>query len=149
MTILEKFSRLLLEIKQIEREDSPAKTQGLSPTHIRILGFLHDDEEAGTTRKSAITALATAMGISSPSVSVAVSQLEEKQLIEKRKNTNGDSRIVLLITSNKGKKLYREILKFRENRAKEILKVLDENEQETLLKLLEKILTPMSDVKSD
>lgn len=139
MNNVERFSKLLFALKQMEKDDAPAKKFGLSPTHIRILEFLYENELAGSAENSTISRLAVYLELSAPSLSVAVTQLEQKAFVLRKKSVTADSRIVVLYLSHAGTKLYLDIDAYRRKKAEKTLSPLTLKEQEELISLLEKI----------
>lgn len=83
--------------------------------------------------------LAAALHVTPPTVSVAVRQLEEKGLIERRSDPE-DGRAVKLHLSRKGKSLHRRAESFRQSKARRLLAGLSPEDRRTLLDLLGRAL---------
>lgn len=140
MTTHERFARQLMALRQLGEGDSPARAQRLSPTQIRLLDLLAADLAAGSTAASTINQLARALALKAPTVSVAVAGLEKIGLVARAPDPADDARLAPRRLTDAGQDLQRRIDGFRQAKVARLLDKLTPREQETLTRLLERVL---------
>ncbi len=137
MTNEQRLIEILISLKQEGEETAPPNKLGITPSQVNII------DELAASGKLTVKDLSLKLGLTAPSISVGIKKLEKRELI-KRESDEKDGRVVLLTLSIKGKKLYSQIKRYRENRVKILLGRLDKKEQNTMLTLLEKSLKEKS-----
>ncbi len=125
--------RLLDRLRQLEMGENPLAEIGVSPPQLVLINQIACNPGAR------LKEVAEALRLTSPTVSVAVRQLEKKGLLERRSHPS-DHRAVQLFLSRKGKLLHRRIESFRCEKFSRLLKTLSPGERATLLDLLQRAL---------
>ena len=112
---------------------SRGSLQELSYSEIQTL------KAAAELGEGKINEIADRVGLARPSMTAVIDKMEEKGLLH-RKRSLEDRRAVHIILTEKGAKLNEEHLRIHHIMAEQILKTLEESEQEALIKGLEKII---------
>lgn len=113
-------------------KDVYAKEFGLSVNEWRTMANLHD------FRPLSAKEIVERSSIGKVDVSRAITSLQEKELLERHVDPTDRRRVLLCLTS-KGKKMMNDLLPLLRTREKEILSGLDDQEYDTLLKLMSKV----------
>ena len=92
----------------------------------------------GEGRQATITAIAQALDITLPTVTVAVKRLEKKGYVEKRKDER-DGRVTLVSLTRLGRKMDAAHRYFHENMVRSLTREMSEKEVETLVDVLSKL----------
>lgn len=131
MNNAERLIRIMQDVRGFEMPKGPLRDVELSYAQFAVL--------AGVAQKPGcnLTALAEQLGLSAPTVSVAIRKLEEGNWVV-RKGDEKDARITHLYLSPKAKRIMRDMYKQHKLSADRFLARLSEKEQEQLLSLLEK-----------
>ena len=103
--------------------------------------ILELDEEGNGIRQKEIAA---AVGIHAPALSEQIDRLEADRYLERRANPE-DKRSTLIVLTEKGKARANEVLDERRQAAEFFCAGLTEEEQDTLLQLLDKLLSSQND----
>lgn len=111
--------------------------QGFLPREVLLLTILEQDEEGKGIRQKEIAA---AVGIHAPALSEQIDRLEADRYLERRANPE-DKRSTLIVLTEKGKARANEVLDERRQSAEVFCAGLTEEEQDTLLQLLDKLLS--------
>ncbi len=114
---------------------------GLLPREVLLLTILELDEEGNGIRQKEIAA---AVGIHAPALSEQIDRLEADRYLERRANPE-DKRSTLIVLTEKGKARANEVLDERRQAAEFFCAGLTEEEQDTLLQLLDKLLSKQND----
>ncbi|MBQ9343571.1 MAG: MarR family transcriptional regulator [Clostridia bacterium] len=114
---------------------------GLLPREVLLLTILELDEEGNGIRQKEIAA---AVGIHAPALSEQIDRLEADRYLERRANPE-DKRSTLIVLTEKGKARANEVLDERRQAAEFFCAGLTEEEQDTLLQLLDKLLSRQND----
>ncbi len=144
MTYSERFIRLILAIKGMKDDDSPAIQNHLSATHINILDLLLSDSGRCTAENSTIGQLARILRLTAPTVSVAMAQLERMGFVGKRNELQDDYRKAPRILTANGKEMIMKIASYRNGKVDALLSVLSADEQKSVVELLEKVMSANS-----
>ena len=101
---------------------------------------LHGLEVVGRSPdgQASITSIAQTLGLTLPTVTVAIKRLEKKGYVEKHKDTH-DARVTLVTLTRQGRKMDAAHRYFHENMVRSITGEMSENEVETLVKVLGKL----------
>lgn len=110
---------------------------GPLPREVLLLTILEQDEEGKGIRQKEIAA---AVGIHAPALSEQIDRLEADRYLERRANPE-DKRSTLIVLTEKGKARANEVLDERRQAAEVFCAGLTEEEQDTLLRLLDKLLS--------
>lgn len=110
---------------------------GPLPREALLLTILEQDEEGNGIRQKEI---ADAVGIHAPALSEQIDRLEADRYLERRANPE-DKRSTLIVLTEKGKARANEVLDERRQAAEVFCAGLTEEEQDTLLQLLDKLLS--------
>lgn len=102
------------------REVSPP----VAPAHLRLLMIL-------STRSRTLTELANIIEVSAPTMSNTVSTLEERGWVQRTRSTK-DRRVVLIQTTNEGRRVLEDVYCQAENYLAELLESLNPADQEKL-----------------
>ena len=78
------------------------------------------------------------LSIAAPSLTPLVDELEKRELI-KRCSSENDRRAVLIMLTEKGESLWEKIMRIKTKKMNYIFSKLTKDEQETLIKILEKL----------
>jgi DNA-binding MarR family transcriptional regulator len=131
-------TRLLQLLDRLRRlglgmESHPFANAGIGPPQLMLINQIA--RNPGCRLKE----VAEALRLTSPTVSVAVRQLERKGLVERRPHPE-DHRAVQLFLSRKGKDLHRRIESFRREKIRRLFAGLSPEERSTLVELLQRAL---------
>lgn len=132
-TLIDRFQNFMLRFHQLGGEMPPLENYGITPAQVVYLDHLSRNP------MSRLGDLADALHYKPASVSAMVSALESKGLVSKDQGQD-DGRALSLSLTKKGHKVVTELSNSRNERLSEILENLDEDEKESLLRLLEKTL---------
>lgn len=91
-----------------------------------------------------IQELAEAMGLTAPTVSVAVRKLEESGWLRREADEN-DKRASCIFLTGRAEKIVRKIMKRRQEKMAKVFERFTDEEQEQLLHLLEKAITSLEE----
>ncbi len=101
----------------------------------RILMVLADAEDDGLRQKD----IAESLGINAPAITEQIDRLESEHYLERCANPN-DKRSTLVRLTEKGRARAYEVADERKERAAEYCAALSEEEKDTLIELLDKLL---------
>lgn len=135
LNLIEKVARLKLRFAPLGESD-------LSFSQIALMASLSKMPDCNAKQVAEI------MGLSAPTVSVALNRLEEGGWIS-RKPDPEDRRATRLQLTNKGSAILAKMRKHRNARVKEFLGGLDDGEQAQLFELLEKATSRIEQKQSD
>ncbi|WP_457631289.1 MarR family winged helix-turn-helix transcriptional regulator [Oceanithermus sp.] len=107
---------------------------GVSPAMMPIINHLAEDPGCS------VRDLARALGLTTPTVSVSLRRLERQGLVMRRPHPR-DNRAVRLFLTPAGEELHRRVREFRRQTAGRMLEGLKPQEQEELLRLLDKAIS--------
>jgi len=130
MTQGERLIKVLKDLREFGDPESPALAHGISVAQVKILDVLADSEP------TTINAIAQALGLTPPTVSVAVGKLERMDLVYQK--SSNDGRPNLRVISMGGKEIQQKIHEYRVAKIQSLLLPLTSDERESLLSLLEK-----------
>ncbi len=131
--ITDRFIALMIRLRQHMPEKAPPLAAGISPTQVAILAHVAESPGCG------VKEIARALGLSAPSISVSVRQLEAKELLSRQPHPR-DRRAVQLFLTPEGQALHEQTTAFQREFFARLLKGLDAQEQAQLVSLLEKAL---------
>ncbi len=124
---------MLDRLRRLETGKHPLRNAPLSPPLLSLLS------QVIRSRGAHPGEIAAVLGVTPPTVSVAVRRLEAYGFVERRPDPD-DRRAVKLLPTRKGQALHTHVQSFRRDKARRLLAGLTPQEQETLLSLLEKAL---------
>ena len=127
----ERLIRIMQDVRGLEMPKGPLRDVELSYAQFAVLAGVAQNPGCN------LTTLAEQLGLSAPTVSVAIRKLEEGNWVL-RKGDEKDARITHLYLSPKAKRIMRDMYKQHKLSADRFLARLNEKEQEQLLSLLEK-----------
>jgi len=125
------FLRLMDRVRQLGPQTSPPKGANISLSQFAIITYSDSNPGCG------IQAIASGLKLSKPTVSIAVSQLEDAGLLTRQPDPR-DGRAVQLFQTPKGQELFHRTNEFRCQKFKRLLSGLTSQERTTLLALLER-----------
>lgn len=128
--VTERLAEELLSLAGILR---PGRHADMTPQQYWLLRHLHHN---GPTSMSE---LATALGITAGSATVACQRLEKAAFVTRARHAD-DERVVLVALTEQGRALIEAWRKQRREALAQLLSVLDEGEQEELHSLIERLL---------
>jgi len=129
----EKFFDLMRRVRQLSMDSYPVDGSAVSPAQMALLDWV------ATSNGCGVQDIADGLKLTPPTVSVGVRRLEEAGLL-KRKPHRQDKRAVQFFLTAKGQALQRQSQNFRRQKFKLILSGLTQQEQDTMIGLLEKAL---------
>lgn len=129
----EKALRLFMRLRQLDFDHCPDVSGTISPAQMTLLDKITEDPGCG------VQDIADFLEISPPTVSVGVSKLEERGMVERKPNPN-DARSVKFYPTERGEALHDKFHKSRLRKFRRLMAGLDSQEQEVFLELLEKAL---------
>jgi len=132
-TLLQRFVELLEELRRLELARNPLRGIGISPPQFALLDRIA--RKPGAT----LGEIAAALGVTPPTISVALRRLEELKLVRKSRDPR-DRRNIRVYLTAKGEALHREAAEFKRLRAERLLSPLPPAERAELVRLLEKAL---------
>ncbi len=131
------ISETLLEaldgLRRLEAGRHPLRNVPLSPPLLALLAQIIRSPGAHCRE------IAAALGVTAPTVSVAVRRLEAAGFVERRPDPD-DRRVVRLFPTGKGRALHRQVQGFRRKKVNRLLAGLSPEERATLCALLQKAL---------
>ncbi len=127
------FLRLMDRLRQLGPQTAPPKGANISPSQLAAITYSASNPGCG------IQAIASALKLSKPTVSIGVSQLEDAGFLT-RETDPQDGRAVQLTLTPKGQELYERTNKFRCQKFERLLTGLAPQERTTLLALLERAI---------
>ncbi len=92
----------------------------LSNSQWALLGLIYDEQDSGIRH----SAVAEALGVEAPFITVIVDQLQKKNLLLKEEASGQDRRVKVLLISEKGIKTVEEVEPFLRKEMKKFLKNL-------------------------
>lgn len=128
--ILDRLIKMKKLIIKINRMLDP-EIENLNYTDIFVFMKIADKEGITMTKLSEIT------GFSSTLITFTVDELERHKLVERKKGK--DRRSIMVVLSEKGKIIKNEIKSITQEKFKNIMKNIDENDQLELIELLDRI----------
>ncbi len=132
-TAEDRFLRILTHLRGIAFGENPMQARRLSVSQVALLDWVAANPGAG------IGEIAAGLGLTAPTVSVAVSQLSRRGLLERVPDPD-DGRAVRVTLSPRGSQLQQQAREFRCRKVRRLLKALSPDEQETLFALLERAI---------
>jgi len=129
----EKALRLFMRLRHLDFDHCPDVTGAISPAQMTLLDKITQHPGCG------VQDIADHLDISPPTVSVGVSKLEERGMVERKPNPK-DGRSVQFFPTVKGESLHDKFQQSRLRKFRRLLAGLDSQEQEALLQILEKAL---------
>ncbi len=133
LTLNQRFQSLMLRFHQLGGELPALEKYGITPAQIVYLDYL------GKHPDCQLSDLAAALQYKPASVSTMVSALERKGLVSKNPEEE-DGRALALSLTPRGRAIVAEIERFRSRRVERLLEKLDQEEKESLMRLLEKTI---------
>lgn len=125
------FLRLMDRLRQLGPQTAPPKGANISPSQLATITYSASNPGCG------IQAIASALKLSKPTVSIGVSQLEDAGFLTRQTDPQ-DGRAVQLFLTPKGQELYKRTNEFRCQKFERLLTGLTPQERTTLLALLER-----------
>ncbi|NOX45152.1 MAG: MarR family transcriptional regulator [Caldiserica bacterium] len=131
--LVDQLVRLLEGLRGLGLEHNPLRDVGISPPQFALLDWVarHPGARLGE--------IAAGLGVTPPTVSVAVQRLEEAGLVIRRRDP-GDRRVVRLFPTPRGAALHRKAEGFKRLRAEKLLAALAPAERAELVRLLAKAI---------
>jgi DNA-binding MarR family transcriptional regulator len=127
----EQFLHLMDRLRQLGPQTAPPKGANISPSQLATITYSASNPGCG------IQAIASALKLSKPTVSIGVSHLEDAGLLTRQTDPQ-DGRAVQLYLTPKGQELYKRTNEFRCQKFERLLTGLAPQERTTLLALLER-----------
>jgi len=124
---------LFTRLRQLNFDHCPDLSGIISPSQMTLLDKISEHPGCG------VQDIADHLDVSSPTVSVGVSKLEESGLVEREPNPK-DARAVQFFLTAHGKNLHNRFQKSRLQKLRRLFAGLNSQEQEALLKLLDRAL---------
>jgi len=132
-SVADRLVELLARLRRLGLVSLPPTVAGVSPSLAPLLEYLAEHPNCG------VKEVANGLGLSPPTVSVALRRLEEMGLSSRRPHPR-DGRAVQLYLTPAGKDTYRKMVSLRRGIATKLLAGLEPEDQEELLRLLSKAL---------
>lgn len=129
----ERFQRLAARLRKLGADHAPIEGGGISPSHMALLEYIASNEGCG------VRETAQGLNLATPTISIAVNQLEKDGLIARQPHPD-DGRAVRLFLTQKGEKVYQQAYRFYSKKFEQLLTGLTPDERETLLSLLERAI---------
>ncbi len=129
----DKFLSLMMQLKRIGGDTPPPLAAKVSPSLMTVIEFVALSPNCG------VSEISRGLQVSAPTVSVNVAQLVEAGLIERKPHPQ-DRRAVQVFLTPEGMELNEETKKYRRLMSERLLKGLESEERDVLLRLLEKAL---------
>ncbi|MBN1524937.1 MAG: winged helix-turn-helix transcriptional regulator [Spirochaetales bacterium] len=133
LPLAKEFLRLVDTMHACDPVAMPADIRGMSVGSIRVLQFL--DAHAGSRMQD----VAFGVGLSKPSVSLIIRNLEGNGMCTRRVHDT-DARAVCLYLTKKGTAAARAMVNFREKKAVTLFSVIGRKKQNELVSLIRDIL---------
>lgn len=112
----------------------------LTASQFRIMKFLFRRENGAVTQHD----IEKGLGMSNPTVTGVLQKLEKKEFITRQPNPE-DARSKLVFLTDQAMKSKEEVLEIGAEVDRQLTKALTEDEKETVLSLLEKMLTTVEE----
>jgi len=122
---------LFKRLRNLELDHCSDMNGTISPAQITLL------EQIASHPGSGVQDIAQELNLTPPTVSVGVAKLEENGLVERKTNPS-DKRSVQFFLTDEGESRYQRLTEIRLRRFTRLLAGLDEEEQETFLRLMER-----------
>jgi len=135
---LDKLTEYIIEFydKLSSWEHSVVRESNLSPAQV------HTIEVIGHNRDLNMKELASRLGITTGTLTVAVDRLEKLGLVAREPHQN-DRRSFLVVLTSQGKEVYEKHHQFHYEFTRQILEDLDQQEIDSLVTILPRILSRM------
>ncbi|MDY6866535.1 MAG: MarR family transcriptional regulator [Chloroflexota bacterium] len=121
---------LFKRLRNLELDHCSEMDGTISPAQMTLL------EQIASHPGSGVQDIAQQLNLTSPTVSVGVAKLEENGLVERKTNPS-DKRSVQFFLTDEGESRYQRFTEVRLRRFRRLLAGLDEEEQQTFLRLME------------
>jgi DNA-binding MarR family transcriptional regulator len=129
----EKFFKLMKRVRTLGLDTHSLENAPISPAQISLLDFIANSPGCN------LQDVANGLRLTAPTVSVGIRKLEENRLVE-RKPHPLDGRSIQFFLTRRGQALQRQIQNSHLQKFQRLLAGLTNQEQETLLTLLERAL---------
>jgi DNA-binding MarR family transcriptional regulator len=129
----EKFLQLMNRLRQLGPGTAPPKEANISPSLLALIEYTASNPGCG------VQTVAEGLNLSTPTVSIAVRQLENSGFMERQPDPH-DGRAVLLFLTPTGQELHQRTHDFRCQKFERLLTGLTIRERTTLLDLLERAI---------
>jgi DNA-binding MarR family transcriptional regulator len=129
----EQMLSLFRRMRKLGLGDCPNMIEAISPAQMTLL------EQIAVCPGCGVQDISERLGLSPPTVSVGVSKLEERGLVERKPNPN-DKRSIQFFVTETGQSLHKNIHDARLRKFRRLLSGLDSKDQQTLLTLLARAL---------
>ena len=129
----EKFLQLMNRLRRLGPGIAPPKEAKISPSLLALLEYTSSNPGCG------VQTMAEGLSLSTPTVSIAVRQLEKSGFMERQPDPQ-DGRAVLLFLTPTGQGLHQRTHDFRCQKFERLLTGLTPRERTTLLDLLERAI---------
>ncbi len=133
-TTAEKFMHLMDRLRRFGGRTAPPQEANISPSQLALISYAASNPGGG------VQAMAEGLRLATPTVSIAIRQLEKAGFIERQPDPH-DGRAVLLFLTPAGLELHQRTLEFRCKKFTNLLTELTHQERNTLLNLLEKAVS--------
>ncbi len=130
---IQKLKDILLELRHLDGNVPPFEALKITPSQYVYIDKLH---HVGPCK---LQTLAQDLGLTPPTVSVMIKGLERKALVIRNVDVTDRRSFIFKLTRN-GQSVYTKVDNFRCNKVATLLAHINEEEQELLLKLLEKTI---------
>ncbi len=124
---------LLEALRGLDIERNPLRDVGISPPQFALLDWVA--RHPGTKLKE----IAAGLGVTPPTVSVALQRLEQAGLVSRRRDPR-DRRVARFFPTPRGKALHLKAERFKRQRAERLLAALTPKERAELVRLLAKAM---------
>ncbi len=131
--VSEQLLDLFQRVRKLAFEQHPLQGGEISMPQLTLLDWLAASPGSG------ISEIAEGLGLSAPTVSVTVSQMEQSGLLERRQNP-ADARALQVHLTEKGSAFQQRAYQFRLDKMRRLLGGLREEERIQLLDLLDKAI---------
>jgi DNA-binding MarR family transcriptional regulator len=133
MASINEFIELMKRFRKIEVFGFPKMDIDLTISQLKMIGYVYNKEICRTQD------IADGLGLSAPTVSVAVNKLVSKGWLNKESDPD-DGRATLISVAGKFIDVFGEVRKKQIEGVKSILSILNEDEKKTLFDLLSRIV---------
>ena len=134
----DRFLNLLRRLRKMGPGPPPFEDVQVTPPQLILLDWIAGSPGCG------VQEMAAGLGLTPPTVSVGVRRLEEAGLVERQPDPR-DRRAVQISLSPQGQALHQRVQGFRLRKVRRLLVGLTQQEQVTLLDLMEKALKASED----
>jgi DNA-binding MarR family transcriptional regulator len=128
-----RFSALMKRIRRLGLESLNADDGAASPAQMSLMDWIANNSGCG------IQEIADGLRLAPPTISIGVKKMEQNGFIERRPNPS-DARSVQLFLTQSGQAIYDKHQVFQKKKIKQLLSGLSQQEQETLIALLNRAL---------